>query len=105
MELCLHFPLIMKTALLIILQIAATGSDSYFTRRNAERPFSREYNPIARPFVHSNAGEVFFGATTVGTRLSIAHLLRKHGHGRLGDAEIMEGIAESTEGTIYTATH
>jgi hypothetical protein len=94
-----------KTFLLIALQLAASGSDAYFTHRNQSMPRHYENNPVAAPFVHSTRGQVAFFASGAAARIVVPTLLRKHWHPRLADAFAIEGIAENAAGAGFSATH
>lgn len=93
----------MKT-FLIVLQLMATGSDAYFTRRNADHVGFFELDPIVRPFTKSNAGTVAFFGTEAGLAIYLPHLLRKHGHNKLANELAIAGIANSSVGTTISGT-
>jgi hypothetical protein len=94
----------MKTALLVIMQLAASGSDAYFNRRNLGTRDWRERDPIARPFVQSDKGIVIYFSATAGLKITAAHLLKKHHH-KLSDFASVYGIIDNSEGAIFSATH
>ena len=95
----------MKTALLIALQLAASGSDAYFTHRNAARPHFCETNPIARPFMKSTPAMVAFFGAGAAVNIAIPHLLRRHHHEALARTAALAGIADNTQAAIYSALH
>lgn len=95
----------MKTALLIILQLAASGSDAYFTNRNAHGPGFYELNPIARPFVRSQRTLAAYFATGAAVKIAVPIMLRKHHHQRLADAIAIAGIADNAGAATFSATH
>jgi F420-0:gamma-glutamyl ligase-like protein len=95
----------LSTILLIVLQLAASGSDAFFTRRNATRPYFHELNPVARPFVSSEIGTVGYFAGGAAVQISIPFLLRKHGHRRLAETLALTGIADNAVSATYSATH
>lgn len=95
----------MKTALFIILQLASSGSDAYFTHRNAMTPRFHEYNPIARPFVGSTRGTVIYFGGGAALKIGAVCLLRKRGHQRFADALALAGIADNAGAAIFSATH
>lgn len=89
---------------LIILQLAATGSDAYFTRRDAGHAYFHELDPIVRPFAKSNAGTIAFFGTEAGLAIYLPHLLRKHGHNKLANELAIAGIANSSVGATISGT-
>jgi hypothetical protein len=96
----------MKTALLIVLQLAASGSDAYFTNRGAQSGgIFREHNPFARPFVHSTKGCVVFFSSEALAGILVPHELRKHHHAKLAMAYSLGSIASNVEGAAFTGTH
>ena len=95
----------MKTILLIALQLAASGSDAYFTHRNQLLPRHYENNPIAAPFVHSTRGQVIFFGSWTGGRIAAQMLLKKRHHLQLSDSVALWGIADNTFGAAFSATH
>lgn len=92
----------MKTALLIVLQLAASGSDAYFTHRNLEH--GREDNPIVRPFVGNTSKQVIYFSSMAAMKIVIPHLVRKK-HSRMADVMAVAGIADNTEAAAWSATH
>jgi hypothetical protein len=96
----------MKTfTLYVILQLASTGNDAYWTQRNSQSPYFHEQNPIARKFVGSTAGCVtYFSASAAGHILAV-QLLRKHHHNKLATFVEIEGIADHGASGIYSALH
>jgi hypothetical protein len=94
----------MKTILLVALQLAASGSDAYFTHRNELTPKFREHNPLVAPFVGSTHGQVIFFGAGAALKVGGAHLLRRH-HPRLADSLAVAGIADNAFGAAFSATH
>ena len=94
----------MKTALLIALQLAASGSDAYFTHR-AINPRYHEHNPIARPFVKTTAWQVSYFSAGAAIKITIPILLRKRHHPKLADTLAIAGIADNAVAAAYSATH
>lgn len=95
----------MKTALLIIAQLAASGSDAYFTDRNMYSAHAHESNPLARPFIGTRPGRVAYFSVTTAAKITIPIMLRKRRHGRTADTLAMVGIADTAGGAVYSATH
>jgi hypothetical protein len=95
----------MKTAILIVLQLAASGSDAYFTHRDHLYRRFYETNPIARPFVGSTRGQILYFGSGAAMKISVAHVLRTHGHTKFAEAFALSGIADNSIAAAYSATH
>jgi hypothetical protein len=95
----------MKTALMIIFQLAASGTDAYYTNRGAERPYFVEHNVIIRPFIKSTPSRVAFFSAGAAGKIVVPILLRKRHRERFADALALAGIVDNAEGATYTATH
>jgi len=94
----------MKTFLLIVLQLAASGSDAYFTHKQlASRGV--EFDPIARPFVRTTTGQVAYFGSTAAISIAVPYELRKHRHERLADLASIAAIADSATGAAQSAIH
>ena len=89
-------------ALILILALASSGADAYFTQRNFGPGF-RERDPLARPFVRNTPDLVISSAAGAGLKLYLPHLMRKHGRGQLAREMEISGIAGNTVGAIYSA--
>ncbi len=95
----------MKTQLLlIVLQLVASGSDAYYTNFNLHRPGGYEHNPVVRPFVGSTESLVPYFSVMAGVHIGVPILLRRHHHKRLARLIELEGIADNSEGAIWSAT-
>ena len=95
----------MKTAILIALQLVASGSDAYFTHRNALTPAFHEYNPVARPFVRSAPGQMLYFGGQAALKIAAVHLLKKRGHTKVARGFGLAGIADNASCALYSATH
>ncbi|MCU1301976.1 MAG: hypothetical protein JWQ87_2260 [Candidatus Sulfotelmatobacter sp.] len=95
----------MKGLLFIVLQLASSGSDAYFTNRMAQTKHFQELNPIARPFVNSPKTLVPYFAAGAGIKIVVPRILRRRHHERLADAIALAGIADNAFGALYTPTH
>jgi hypothetical protein len=91
--------------LAIVLQLAASGADAYYTHRVVIDHHGTEANPIARPFMHSTGSEVAYFATTAGLKIALPPLLRRHHHNKLANIAAAAGIADNAEAATYTAMH
>lgn len=71
----------------------ANGADCGLTIRNMNRPYFRELNPVARPFVtHGPAlAAGYFAATTFAT-YEVAHQLEKHHHAKLAKIYVVVAL-------------
>jgi hypothetical protein len=94
----------MKTALFILLQLAASGADAYYTNRNAMTPLFREHNPIARPFMGTRASRIDYFSITAAGKIAVFTLLRKR-HSRTADGIAVAGISDNAFAAAFSATH
>ena len=95
----------MKSAILIVLQLAAAGSDAYFTHRNQSMPRHYENNPIAAPFIGSTHGQVIYFSAWAGGRIILERILVRHHHPKWAKAVAIEAIADNGLGAAWSATH
>lgn len=94
----------MKHALLlIVLQLASSGADAYYTNRIMEHPWGFELNPVAKPFVGSRAGRITYFSVTAGAKIALPIALRRHGHEKLASIAAWSGIADNAGGAGYSA--
>lgn len=94
-----------KHLFIVILQLAASGADAYFTDVNQHRPLHHEQNPIARPFVGSTPGLIaYFGAQTV-IKLTLRSWFRKRGHRRIAEIVEAAGILDNATCATNSALH
>lgn len=91
------------TILMIILQLAASGGDAYYTNRNINLG-APELNPIAKPFVRTTAGRVGYFSLQTGLKITLPILLRKHGHEKLADFAGWYGIADNAAAAVWDIT-
>jgi hypothetical protein len=94
-----------RTFLLIALQLATSGSDAYFTNRDAEKPHFYELNPIAQPFVRTRTSRIAYFSAGAAAKIVIPAILRKRHHERLATAFSLAGIADNTAAAAFSATH
>ena len=78
------------TIALVTLDGAAKAADSYITRRNIAGG-GEEYNPMARPFVHTTAAQVVATGALLGAEIATAYLLHRRRHDYMGRAVLMGG--------------
>ena len=93
----------MKTILLIALELAASGSDAYFTHRNLTTFPFREHNPIMQPFVRNTPSMVITFAASSGGFIFSEHWLRRHGKGKFADTLAAGDISAHIWGAAYSA--
>lgn len=93
-----------KHLLLIVLQLAASGNDAFWTQHNMHsgltHPYPHESNPLARPFVRTTAGTVLYFGIGAGVKIAVPTMLRKHNHSALADAVAVGGIVDNAIGGI-----
>jgi hypothetical protein len=94
-----------KTLLFVVLQLAASGSDAYYTDRFMSSRYGSEGNPLARPFVQTRTDRVLYFSGQTGLKLGAVYLLKKRGHGKLAESVAIAGIADNAVATAYSATH
>jgi hypothetical protein len=92
----------MKTLVLILAQLAASGSDAYFTDRNMHQRQFVEYDPIAKPFTHSRPAFIAASSFGCGVEIVMPRLLHKR-NPRLSLLMSGTGIAASGFGAITSA--
>lgn len=85
-----------STIALTAIDGAAKTADSFFTRKNIDGG-GNEYNPLARPFVHTTGVQIVSMATMFAAEVGGAYLLhrRRHdtvGHALLGAGAITNGL-------------
>lgn len=94
----------MKHALLlIVLQLASSGADAFYTDHILSRRYSWESNPIARPFVSSRSGRVAYFGGSAALKIALPIELRRHGHPKLAETAAWLGIVDNAQGAAYTA--
>lgn len=95
----------MRTTVLIILQLAASGADAFYTNRGMDFPQFHEHDPIAKPFIKTTPDRIAYFSVTAAIPIVGTHLLRKHHHEKLADGLAVAFIADSATGAASTATH
>jgi hypothetical protein len=93
----------MKHALLvIILQLASTGGDAYFTNRNMSMG-AREMNPTMRPFVGTQTSRIVTFSAIAAFKIALPIELRHHGHYKIAKTAEILGIVDSAQGAAVSA--
>ena len=91
----------MKT--LILLMLASTASDAYYTHRNLLT--GRECNPIVRPFVASTRAQVMYFSIDASATISAAYLFRQRHHNRLGKSILAAEAVDHATGAAFSAAN
>lgn len=87
------------TIALVSLDAAAKSADMAFTMRNYSRPYFQEYDPMARPFVHS--GPILAGfsqGALFASEVFTSYELNKHGHPKMARALLLIGAGGNITG-------
>jgi hypothetical protein len=92
------------TAALVTLDGAAKAADSFATRENLDGG-GMEYDPLARPFVHTPPVQVAATAALFGAEIVAAYLLHKRHHDNLGHAVLVAGAAMNGLGAASSFKH
>ena len=92
------------TSLLVALDGVAKAADSFATRRNIDGG-GAEYNPMARPFVHTTGVQVAATAALVGAEIATAYVLHRRHHDRLGRIVLVGGAVMNGLGAASSYKH
>ena len=92
------------TMALVTLDGAAKAADSFATRRNIDGG-GEEYNPMARPFVHTTGVQVAAMAALFGAEIATAYVLHRRRHDNLGRAVLVGGAAMNGLGAASSYKH
>jgi hypothetical protein len=79
-----------STIALVTLDGAAKAADSYVTRRNIVGG-GVEYDPLARPFVHTSGVQVVATGALFGAEIAAAYLTHRRRHENIGRAILASG--------------
>ena len=90
---------------IVILQLAVSGADAYFTNADQRQVLHHEQNPIARQFVGSTAGIVTYFSAQTAIKLTLPAWLRKHNHRRIAELAEIAGIADNATCATNSALH
>ena len=93
-----------STIALVTLDGAAKAADSFVTRKNIAGG-GEEFNPLARPFVHTTAVQVVATAGLLGAEIGAAYFLHKRRHDNLGRAVLLGGAAMNGLGAAASYKH
>ncbi len=92
------------TVALVALDGAAKATDSYITRRNIDGG-GEEYNPMARPFVHTTPVQVAATAALFGAEVATAYMLHRRHHDNVGRAVLVGGVVMNGLGAASSFKH
>jgi hypothetical protein len=93
-----------STIALVALDGAAKVADSYVTRRNMDGG-GEEYNPLARPFVHTPLVQVAATAALFGAEIAAAYVLHRRHHDKMGRAVLVVGATVNGLGAASSFKH
>lgn len=93
-----------STIALVALDGAAKTADSFFTRKNIAGG-GVEYNPLARPFVHTSGVQVAAMAAMLGAEVATAYFLHRRSHHNLGNAFLISGAVTNGLGAAASYKH
>ncbi len=94
-----------KHIAMVLLQLAASGFDAYYTHRNVIVSRGVELDPVAAPFVHSTPALVTYFSADAAVKIYVTHELRRHGHKAMADLMSTAGFVDSAESAAFSATH
>jgi hypothetical protein len=92
------------TIALVALDGAAKALDCYATRKNIDGG-GVEYDPLARPFVHTAGVQVASMAALFGAEIIGAYLLHRRRHELLGHAVLAGGALMNGLGATFSVKH
>ena len=93
-----------STIALAALDGAAKAADSYATRKNIAGG-GEEYNPPARPFVHTAAVQVVATGALFGGETAAAYLWHKRHHDHMARAILIGGATMNGLGAAFSFKH
>lgn len=92
------------TIVLVALDGAAKAADCYATRKNIASG-GVEYDPLARPFVHTAGVQIASMATLFGAEIMGAYLLHRRRHDFAGHAVLAGGALMNGLGAAFSIQH
>ncbi len=92
------------TIALVSIDGAAKAADSLATRRNIDGG-GEEYNPLARPFVHTTVVQVAATAALFGAEIATAYALHRRRHNNFGRAILVGGAVMNWLGAASSYRH
>ncbi|MFZ0563459.1 MAG: hypothetical protein WBX02_09800 [Terriglobales bacterium] len=92
------------TIALVALDGAAKAADCYATRKNIDGG-GMEYDPIARPFVHTAGVQVASMTALFGAEIVSAYLLHRRRHELVGHAVLAGGALMNGLGAAFSIKH
>jgi hypothetical protein len=93
-----------STIALIAVDGAAKAADSYATRKNIDGG-GLEFNPLARPFVHTTGVQVSAMAAMLGAEVATAYLLHRWRHDNLARGVLASGAIINGLGAASSIKH
>jgi hypothetical protein len=89
------------TVALVTIDAAAKAGDAYATRRNLYSG-GKEYDPIARPFVHTPSVQAVAIAALLAAEITAAYCSHRRGHTNRGRAILLGGAVLNGLGAAYS---
>jgi hypothetical protein len=89
------------TIALVTIDAAAKAGDAYATRRNLDSG-GKEYDPIARPFVHTPSVQVVATAALLAAEIAAAYCLHRREHTARGRAILLGGTVLNGLGAAFS---
>ncbi len=93
-----------STIALLTLDGAAKAADSFATRHNLDGG-GEEYNPLARPFVHTPLAQVGSMATLFGAEIAASYMWHKRRHDKMARAVLVLGATANSLGAACSFKH
>ena len=93
-----------STIALVALDGAAKAADSFATRKNIDGG-GAEYNPLARPFVHTTGVQVAAMAALLGAEIAAAYWTHRRRHDDVGHAVLLGGATMNGLGAASSIKH
>jgi len=93
-----------STIALVALDGAAKAADSFATRKNIAGG-GAEYNPLARPFVHTTGVQVAAMAALFGAEIAAAYWTHRRHHDNVGRSVLIGGATMNGLGAASSIKH
>jgi hypothetical protein len=93
-----------STIALVTFDGVAKATDSFATRKNIDGG-GEEYNPLARPFVHTAGVQVVSTLALFGAEIAMAYVLHQRHHDNAGRALLVGGAVMNSLGAATSFKH
>jgi hypothetical protein len=91
-----------RTVLMIVLQLAASGTDAYYTNKNLENR-GGENNPLVQPFMGSRPDRIAYFSVSTGIKIGLPLVLRRKHHNKLARLAEVLSISDNAIGALESA--